>query len=155
LTPQEFQYHTISKFHTGNKIKARKKFYKLFSSFLEQKPSPGTTDAYGDRAREVTRLAEERRLGQRLVRGHPYLEAEVVYCCRREYCETPEDFISRRTRMAFLDRAACDQALPRIVELMADEKRWGMRRRREELRRAREFLKTFEAPGPGLAVKKP
>jgi hypothetical protein len=31
-----------------------------------------------------------------------------------EYCETPEDFIARRTRLAFLDRLACEQALPRV-----------------------------------------
>lgn len=31
-----------------------------------------------------------------------------------EYCETPEDFIARRTRLAFLDKLACEQALPKV-----------------------------------------
>ena len=35
--------------------------------------------AYGDRASEVTRIAEEQGLGRRLARGHPMLEAEVIY----------------------------------------------------------------------------
>ena len=39
---------------------------------------------------------------------------QVVYCCRHEYCETPEDFISRRCRLAFLDTQACREALPRV-----------------------------------------
>ena len=39
---------------------------------------------------------------------------QVVYCCRHEYCETPEDFISRRCRLAFLDTQACKEALPRV-----------------------------------------
>ncbi len=39
---------------------------------------------------------------------------QVVYSCRHEYCETPEDFISRRCRLAFLDTQACKEALPRV-----------------------------------------
>lgn len=70
--------------------------------------------SYGDRAHVVTKIAEERNLGRRLVRGHPMLEAEVVYAVKHEYCETAEDFIARRTRLAFLDVDACRQALPRV-----------------------------------------
>ena len=70
--------------------------------------------SYGDRAHIVTKIAEERKLGRRLVRGHPMLEAEVVYAVQHEYCETPEDFIARRTRLAFLDVDACRVALPRV-----------------------------------------
>ena len=43
------------------------------------------------------------------------LEAEVVYAVRHEYCETAEDFIARRTRLAFLDVDACKIALPRVT----------------------------------------
>ena len=70
--------------------------------------------AYGDRAKQITRIAEEQKLGKRLVRGHPMLEAEVLYACRQEFCEHAEDFIARRTRLAFLDTAATEQALPRV-----------------------------------------
>lgn len=70
--------------------------------------------AYGDRAKVITRIAEERKLGKRLVRGHPMIEAEVVYAVNHEYCEHPDDFIARRTRLAFLDVAATEQALPRV-----------------------------------------
>ena len=62
----------------------------------------------------MTKIAEEKKLGRRLVRGHPMLEAEVVYAAQHEYCETAEDFIARRTRLAFLDVEACRQALPRV-----------------------------------------
>ncbi|KAG7670407.1 hypothetical protein Ndes2526A_g00159 [Nannochloris sp. 'desiccata'] len=104
--------------------------------------------AYGDRAHEITHLAEEFKLGRRLVRGYPVIEAEVVYTCRHEYCETPEDFVARRTRLAFLDRPATLEALPRVVELMAAEKGWSRGQQKAELHRAKEFLKTFEAPEP-------
>ena len=63
----------------------------------------------------MTRIAEDQKLGKRLVRGHPVIEAEVLYCMRNEMCETAEDFIARRTRLAFVDSAACAQALPKVM----------------------------------------
>ncbi|BDA44400.1 Glycerol-3-phosphate dehydrogenase, mitochondrial [Coccomyxa sp. Obi] len=101
--------------------------------------------AYGDRAKVITHIAEERKLGKRLVRGHPMIEAEVVYAVNHEYCEHPDDFIARRTRLAFLDVAATEQALPRIVELMAQEKGWWWGRRRAEMKRAQDYLATFHS----------
>lgn len=102
--------------------------------------------AYGDEAQEITRIAEEMKLGRRLVRGYPVIESEVIYCCRHEMCETPEDFVARRTRLAFLDTRACLEAIPRVVELMAMEKGWSKKRQKQEMERAREFLTTFDAP---------
>ncbi|KAL3143712.1 hypothetical protein ABBQ32_003553 [Trebouxia sp. C0010 RCD-2024] len=114
--------------------------------------------SYGDRAHDVTRIAEQRKLGRRLVRGHPVLEAEVVYAVHHEYCETPEDFIARRSRLAFLDHRACEEALPRVVELMGEEKGWWYPKRQRELKRAKAFLSTFtsqpEAPGLKNAAPK-
>ncbi|WPT13202.1 Glycerol-3-phosphate dehydrogenase SDP6 [Picochlorum sp. SENEW3] len=101
--------------------------------------------SYGDRAHIITKIAEDNALGKRLVRGYPVLEAEVLYTMRYEMCETPEDFIARRTRLIFLDTRATLEALPRIVELMGMERRWGSRRKRQELNRAIEFVHTFEA----------
>ena len=75
---------------------------------------PACAAAYGDRAHAITRIAEARKLGKRLVRGHPMIEAEVVYAVQHEAAETPEDFLARRTRLAFLDTAAAEQALPRV-----------------------------------------
>jgi glycerol-3-phosphate dehydrogenase len=103
--------------------------------------------SYGDRAAEITKIAEDRGLGRRLVRGYPVIEAEVVYAMKNEYCETPEDFLARRTRLAFLDRLACRQALPKVVEIMGGERGWGRWRKKVEEERARVFLETFEAPG--------
>ena len=73
-----------------------------------------SADSYGDRAQDITKIAEHRNLGKRLARGYPMLEAEVIYAMESEMCETPEDFIARRTRLAFLDTRACEHALPRV-----------------------------------------
>ena len=44
------------------------------------------------------------------------LPTPYYYSCpaQHELCETPEDFVARRTRLAFLDRRACPQALPKV-----------------------------------------
>ena len=100
--------------------------------------------SYGGRARLVTQLAEDEGLGRRLARGHPEIEAEVAYAARHEMCETAVDFVARRTRLAFIDVAATEQALPRVLEIMAREKGWGYWRRRREKERAEAFLATFK-----------
>lgn len=81
---------------------------------------------------------------------HPILEAEVVWAARNELCETAEDFLARRSRLAFLDRGAALDALPRVIELMGKEKRWGWWRRSREASRTKQFLAAFG--GGALAV---
>jgi len=100
--------------------------------------------AYGDRALRITKIAEERKLGKRLVRGHPVIEAEVIYCVREEYATTAVDFLAYRTRLAFLDTAACRQAAPRVIELMGKELGWGLWRRSAEMKKVEELLATME-----------
>lgn len=57
-----------------------------------------------------------------------------------------QDFIARRSRLAFVDTRAAAEALPRVVDLMAKEKGWGRGKAEKELARARAFLKTFGGP---------
>ncbi|KAL6747098.1 mitochondrial glycerol-3-phosphate dehydrogenase [Haematococcus lacustris] len=105
--------------------------------------------AYGDQAAKVVALAETSGLTQPLVEGHPYLEAEVLYCVRHEYCERVADFLARRTRLAFLDVAACQDAVPRVAELMAGELGWSAQRKQAEVQEACKFLKEgFHAAAP-------
>ena len=95
--------------------------------------------SYGDRAEKVVKLAMEG-LGSRLANGLPYIEAEVLWAVRFELAQTPLDVLARRTRIAFLDRTAAIEALPRVVELMADELSWDATRRRAEEEQALDRL---------------
>lgn len=87
--------------------------------------------AYGDRMDAVCALAAGG-YGRRLVEGHPYLEAEVLWAVREEFAERVMDVLARRTRLAFLDRAAARACLPRVAALMGTELRWSEGRRRNE-----------------------
>jgi len=103
--------------------------------------------AYGDQAYKVLAIAgasPKGALAAPLVEGQPFIKAEVVYCCRYEYCARVEDFIARRTRLAFLDTESCAKAIPKVAELMAAELGWGGFKTRGEIKAAQEYLKTFQ-----------
>ncbi|KAI4351474.1 hypothetical protein L6164_005841 [Bauhinia variegata] len=101
--------------------------------------------AYGSLADRVAAIAQSENLGKRLAHGYPFLEAEVAYCARHEYCESAVDFIARRSRLAFLDTDAAGHALPRVIEILAAEHKWDKSRQKQELQNAREFLETFKS----------
>lgn len=76
--------------------------------------------AYGDRAPRVADLAA-RGWGDRLAAGHPYIEAEVIYSREHEDAHFADDVLSRRLRLAFLDRAAALAAKDRVEQLLASD----------------------------------
>ncbi|CAF0925217.1 unnamed protein product [Brachionus calyciflorus] len=103
------------------------------------------SNTYGDQADRVAELSSltGKRwpvVGVRLHEEFPYIDAEVKYAVK-EYARTAVDVIARRTRMSFLNVLAADEALPKIVEIMAAELKWNKQKQQEELERAKEFLK--------------
>ncbi|KAJ7537563.1 hypothetical protein O6H91_11G011700 [Diphasiastrum complanatum] len=101
--------------------------------------------AFGSMSLRVALIAQNENLGKRLAHGYPYLEAEVAYCARNEYCESAVDFIARRSRIAFLDTNAASKAVPRVIEILAQEHKWDIMRKKQELEKARAFLETFKS----------
>ena len=59
----------------------------------------------------------------------PLCCVEVTYAVR-EYACSAVDVLARRTRLAFLNVHAAQEALPRIVELMAGELDWSKQRQK-------------------------
>lgn len=103
-------------------------------------------ETYGDRAFSVGRLASL--TGQRFpivgIRLHPefpYIEAEVRYAVK-EYAATAIDIVARRLRLSFLNVQAAEEALPRIVDIMAEELNWSNDEKQKQLDSAINFLKT-------------
>ena len=48
----------------------------------------------------------------------------------KEYARTAVDIISRRTRLAFLNVQAAEEALPRIVDIMGKELNWNEQKKK-------------------------
>ncbi|XP_057271700.1 glycerol-3-phosphate dehydrogenase, mitochondrial isoform X2 [Pezoporus wallicus] len=111
---------------------------------LESEVAQHLASTYGDKAFEVAKIAQVTGkrwpiVGKRLVSEFPYIEAEVVYGVK-EYARTAVDMVSRRTRLAFLNVQAAEEALPRIVDIMGKELNWSEQKKKEELEAAKKFL---------------
>ncbi|NXE53296.1 GPDM protein, partial [Casuarius casuarius] len=111
---------------------------------LESEVAQHLASTYGDKAFEVAKIAQVTGkrwpiVGKRLVSEFPYIEAEVIYGVK-EYARTAVDMISRRTRLAFLNVQAAEEALPRIVDIMGKELNWSEQKKKEELEAAKKFL---------------
>nr|XP_027188496.1 glycerol-3-phosphate dehydrogenase SDP6, mitochondrial-like isoform X2 [Cicer arietinum] len=118
---------------------------KVVPGVMDTAAAKHLSHAYGTLGERVATIAQNENLGKRLAHGYPFLEAEVAYCARHEYCESAIDFIARRSRLAFLDTDAARRALPRVIQLLAAEHKWDKSRQKEELQKAKDFLETFKS----------
>jgi len=87
--------------------------------------------------------------------GFPYIESEVEYACR-EYACTVEDVLSRRTRLAFLNKDAALHAVPRVTEIMQRELGWSDEIAEQQRVAAVEYLESYGGPvaaNTGSALK--
>jgi glycerol-3-phosphate dehydrogenase len=92
---------------------------------------------YGDRAWEV---ASESSAMARLASGYPFVESEIGYGVKYEMAQTAADILARRTRLAFLDVNAALEALPRVVDVMAEKMSWTEARKEQEWTSTVSFL---------------
>ncbi|XP_074159515.1 glycerol-3-phosphate dehydrogenase, mitochondrial [Sminthopsis crassicaudata] len=136
---------TTNLFLQGGKEWSPTMYIRLVQDYgLENEVAQHLASTYGDKAFEVAKIASVTGkrwpiVGVRLVSEFPYIEAEVKYGIK-EYACTAVDIISRRTRLAFLNVQAAEEALPKIVDLMAKELNWCEERKKEELDCATRFL---------------
>jgi glycerol-3-phosphate dehydrogenase len=106
---------------------------------------------YGDRAWALlgvdSTLAKNRLLPQ-----FPFIEAEIIHAVRSESACTVVDAIARRTRLSFLDVKGALEALPRIMDLMANELKWNGARREKEWNDTVRFLESMGLEHSGLGL---
>ncbi|OAA63451.1 FAD dependent oxidoreductase [Niveomyces insectorum RCEF 264] len=104
---------------------------------------------YGDRAWAILSTASTAAplsAVRRLLPAWPITEAEIRHGVRSEAACTAADVLSRRTRLAFVDVDAARQALPRIIDIMAEELDWSEARRQSEWEHS---LRHLESMGLG------
>ncbi|XP_068101859.1 glycerol-3-phosphate dehydrogenase, mitochondrial isoform X2 [Hyperolius riggenbachi] len=136
---------TVGLFLEGGKDWTPTLYIRLVQDYgLESEVAQHLAATYGDKAFEVAKMAKVTGkrwpiVGKRLVSEFPYIEAEVKYALK-EYACTAIDVLSRRTRLAFLNVQAAEEALLRIVDIMAKELNWKDQKKKEELESAKRFL---------------
>ena len=97
---------------------------------------------YGGQVWAVCEIAKSTGTDERLVAGYPYLQAEVVYACR-EYACTIEDILSRRTRLAFLNKEKALEAIPIVASIMAKELLWSNEAMKSQIDLAEIYIESF------------
>ncbi|OCH86882.1 DAO-domain-containing protein [Obba rivulosa] len=118
---------------------------------LDTEVAKHLAENYGDRAWTVCSLAQPTGEawplhGIKLAPAYPFIEAEVRYAVRNEYAQTAVDVLARRTRLSFLNAQSALNALPRVVDIMAEELNWSRARSAAEIARATEFLASMGLP---------
>ncbi|CAG9854731.1 unnamed protein product [Phyllotreta striolata] len=104
------------------------------------------SNTYGDKAFVIANMASPTGkrwpvVGRRIHPEYPYIEAEVKYGIK-EYAVTAVDMIARRTRLAFLNAHAAQEALSLIVDIMGQELSWSNAEKEKQCNIAAEFLQT-------------
>jgi glycerol-3-phosphate dehydrogenase len=93
------------------------------------------------------------KFGKLLVESYPYTEADVIWACK-EYACTVEDVLSRRTRLAFLNREAALEAIPAIAEIMAKELGWSAKVKKQQIENAETYAQSYGGATSGLTEDK-
>lgn len=133
-------------------------FINLIQHFgLETDVAKHLTHSYGDRAWTVAALCGPTELrfpvrGQRLSPLYPFVDGEVRYAVRHEYAQTAADLLARRTRLAFLNAQAALEALPHVIDLMAEELGWNQTRKDREWTDTVAFLGSMGLPKGKLSL---
>ncbi|KAF4509559.1 hypothetical protein G6O67_003722 [Ophiocordyceps sinensis] len=137
---------------------SRTLFIPLIQQFgLETDVAKHLTESYGDRAWAVAALCKMTRQrfparGERISHLYPFVDGEVRYAVRQEYAQTAADVLARRTRLAFLNAQAALEALPKIIDIMADELGWDRQRQDVEWTNTVTFLQSMGLPQPMLSA---
>ncbi|KAK0082946.1 hypothetical protein PV325_009598 [Microctonus aethiopoides] len=120
-------------------------YIRLVQDFgLECEVAQHLSNSYGDRAFPVAKMASltGKRwpiIGKKIHPEFPYIDAEVRYGCR-EYARSAIDMIARRLRLAFLNVQAAQEALPAIIDIMAEELNWSAEEKKKQHKEASSFL---------------
>jgi glycerol-3-phosphate dehydrogenase len=107
---------------------------------IDSKVAGHLSRAYGGQAHTVLKFAREEGHATALLEGYPYLEAEVLWAVRQEMACRAMDVLARRTPLALLDTEASRASARRIIQLMASEFGWDIKRQQEEIKEVEKRL---------------
>jgi glycerol-3-phosphate dehydrogenase len=123
----------------GRKRRCRTRRLRLIGGERFAAPPDGDPQArlerrYGSERGAVTALIDaDPRLGEPLVAGLAYVQAEAVHAVRAEMATTLIDVLTRRTRAHIEDRAACVAGVESVAALLAGELAWDTDRTAAEV----------------------
>ncbi|RVX70111.1 hypothetical protein B0A52_06283 [Exophiala mesophila] len=135
-------------------------FINLIQHFgIETEVAKHLSEAYGDRAWTVAALSSPTNVrfplrGKRISQLYPFIDGEVRYAVRHEFAQRAVDVLARRTRLAFLNAQAALEALPAVIDLMAEELKWDTKRKNLEWTESVAFLESMGLPKSQLGLSR-
>ncbi|KXJ86690.1 glycerol-3-phosphate dehydrogenase [Microdochium bolleyi] len=133
-------------------------FIPLIQHFgIETEVAKHLAESYGDRAWTVASMCKPTNQrfparGERIAQLYPFVDGEVRYAIAHEYAQTAVDILARRTRLAFLNAQASLEALPRVIDIMAQELKWDKKRQEKEWKDTLSYLQSMGLPEPLLST---
>ncbi len=121
---------------------------------ITQQSAEHLARSYGMHAFEVCRSASSSstsktslsKCGNLLIEGYPYLECEIEYACKHEMACTVTDYLTLRTRLAYLDSQSASLAAPKVADLMGKALGWTKQEKKKQLEEALKICSTFGGP---------
>ncbi|KAF4952834.1 hypothetical protein FGADI_6423 [Fusarium gaditjirri] len=94
---------------------------------VETEAAKHLTESCGDRAWTVASLCKLTdkcfpARGKRISQLYAFVDGEIRYAIRHEYAQTAVDVLARPTRLAFLNAQAALEALPKVIDIMVNER---------------------------------
>lgn len=115
---------------------------------VSKKVAEHLVSTYGGQAWAVCEISrtminyETSMFGNLIHPEYPYIEAEIVYACR-EYACTIEDIVSRRTRLAFLNKEAAMEAVAKVASVMGKELGWSKSVMQKQIEAAKAYVESY------------
>lgn len=129
-----------------------KEFYLKFSKYLSDKYSIGENLAeslifkYGVNSLKILELDRNVNTKDRYLledEKNPILTAELLYSVKHELAVKPNDFICRRTGLAFIDSKSAENMIEKVAKLMGKEFRWSNDHIKKEIEESKKNFKYF------------
>ena len=104
-------------------------------------------NTYGTAALRVVELGESnaakrlKGINERVHPDYPFLFSEVSYAAHFEMATKPNDILCRRVPVALLDRAAGENLLTQVVDILGQDLKWSSSKKTEEMKNAAENIK--------------
>lgn len=128
---------------------------------LSQDTAEHLARTYGMNAFTVCELSQANpnqrypHFGHRLIENYPFLECEIEYVCQYEMAVSLKDFLTLRTRLAYLNSDAAKEVAPKVCDLMGKSLGWSRAEKKKQLAECMAYLERFGGPIPpaGLVVQ--
>lgn len=89
-----------------------------YLSLLEEDIADSLISRYGSNSVLIAEIASNENVGQRLFPNSSIIKAEVLYCIRKEFVITADDFLARRTRVKFKNNERYTELLEKVNEII-------------------------------------